>query len=473
MNTTDTTDTTADRVAEQVRAWVSAHRVEVLGELAAWVRVPSVSSTGEGFPAATASAAEMLSRNGFAAEVLDCGGRPTVVGRRDADGTAEADGAGAAPHVLVYGHYDVQPAGPLDAWSSPPFDPEIRDGRMFGRGTADNKGQHLAQVLGSRALREIDVGTPCRLTVLLDGEEEIGSPHLGAALDRLTARPDLVLWSDGPVHASGAWCVSLGVRGIAIFTLTARGAEHPLHSGHWGGVAPDPAWELVQALATMRAPDGSCLVDGLEDTAVALSPGELAALQALPLDLPAVLAEAGVRQLAPPVDRGFYQRLTRPTFTLNSLTCHDTDDHRTIIPTVATARCDIRMVADQRSDQVFDAIRRHLEHHAPGIEFTPVESMEPSRTLPETAWTQTLLRAAEAGYGTRPLLVPAMGGSLPIAVLGERLDVPMYGLPFANVDERNHAADENLVVDMFLAGITAAATVQWALAHEAVAPGRE
>ncbi|WP_353648177.1 M20/M25/M40 family metallo-hydrolase [Nakamurella sp. A5-74] len=453
-------DQSGSATVEAVRQWVADHRDEVLAELAAWVAVRSVSSSGEGFPEATDAAREMLARNGFDARIVPTDGHPAVIGELSG---VDPD----APHVLVYGHYDVQATGPRELWSSDPWETEIRDGRIFGRGTADNKGQHLAQILAIRALREVGAPSPCRLTLVLDGEEEIGSPHLPAVLDTITDRPDLSLWSDGPVHASGRWTVSLGVRGIVIFTLTARGATSgPLHSGHWGGVAPNPAWRLVQLLATMRSPDGVSLVEGLEDGVLPLTAAEQDALAALPLDLPTALASAGITDLEPPAALTYYQRLTRPTFSINSLTCHDTQDHRTIIPDTATARCDIRMVGGQRSAHVIEALRAHVQRYAPDIELEAAESMEPARTLPESRWTQAVLAGALAGFGEEPVLTPALGGSLPIAALADAFDIPSYGLPLANVDERNHAPDENLMVEMFLAGITAAAAVNLALATE-------
>src|SRR5262252_9535330 len=232
-----TTRAVLDRVSE----WVAAHREESITQWADWIRQPSASSDGTGFPAATEHGADLVRRSGLTPEVIETGGRPLILGH-------SPDGPPGTPHVLIYGHYDVQPPGPLGEWHTPPFEPGIRDGRMYGRGTGDNKGQHLAQLLALRALRET-AGTgalPCRVTFVLDGEEEIGSPNLAAAIGALfgpgtLSRPDLGVWSDGPVHESGRATVVLGVRGVVTFELRASGANSPLHSGNWGGVAPNPA----------------------------------------------------------------------------------------------------------------------------------------------------------------------------------------------------------------------------------------
>ncbi len=443
---------------DDVAGWVRAHDAELLAELAAWVAQPSVSSTGEGMAGAAAHGAELLRRSGLAPEVVPTGGWPTLIGT--------APGPPGAPHVLVYGHYDVQPPGPLHEWASPPFTPDFRDGRVYGRGTGDNKGQHLAQLLALRALRELTGRLPCRVTVLLDGEEEVGSPHLPAVVRQRVAAdpPDLVLWSDGPVHESGRPSVVLGVRGVLAFELRARGASAVLHSGNWGGIAPNPAWRLVHALATMRAPDGRVLVEGFADGVEPPSPGERAALDRLPVELSAVLADIGASAPEPPVDRGFADRLVAPTFTINSLSCEDTPEHRTVIPNVAVARCDVRLVGGQRGDRVLAALRAHLAVHAPDVELVAGATVEPSRTLPESRWTEAVLAGAAAGLGEPPVLVPALGGSLPIAAFTDGLGVPCYGLPLANVDERNHAPNENLELRWFRRGVVAAAAVHRAIA---------
>jgi acetylornithine deacetylase/succinyl-diaminopimelate desuccinylase-like protein len=448
-------------VLDRVSEWVAAHQQESITEWADWIRQPSVSSDGTGFPAATGCGADLVRRSGLTSEVVETGGRPLILG-------TSPDGPADTPHVLIYGHYDVQPPGPIADWHTPPFEPEIRDGRMYGRGTADNKGQHLAQLLGLRALQEVSGSLPCRVTVLLDGEEEIGSPSLAGAIRRrfpqgAGGHPALAVWSDGPVHESGQSTVVLGVRGVVSFQLRLTGAVAPLHSGNWGGIAPNPAWRLVHLLASMRAPDGTTLIDGAHDGITPLSPGEQAAFDAMPADIAQVLRDLGVDAMEPPAGLGYHQRLSRPTFTINSLTCEDTADHRTIIPNVAVAKCDMRLVGGQRTADVKSAIRRHVARRDPAVEVTFGAAMEPHRTLPESRYTQTVIRGARAGLGEEPLLTPALGGSLPIAEFGDALGIPCYGIPFANPDERNHAPNENMEVERFLRGIRGAAGVLLAL----------
>ena len=408
--------------------------------------------------AATEYAVQLVRSCGLTPSVVQTGGWPLVTGH--------AAGPPGSPHVVIYGHYDVQPPGPLQEWASPPFEATVRDGRMYGRGTGDNKGQHLAQLLALRALHEVGDGPPCTVTVLLDGEEEIGSPNLEATLAGLRSEldADLVLWSDGPVHDSGEPTVVLGVRGIVSFEIVVRGAAAPLHSGNWGGVAPNPAWELVWLLATMRSPDGRITVDGFDAGAMPLGPAERRALDALPADVDAALAQAGLDRMDVPADRPFHDRLALPTFTINSLTCLDGGDHRTVIPSTAVAKCDLRLVGGQRGETAIAAVQAHVARHLPHAELRLTRGvMEASRTPPDSPYTEVIVDAMTSAYGRRAVLLPMLGGSLPVAALSDGLGLPCYGVPLANADERNHAPNENLELDRFHQGIVGCAAVLTAL----------
>jgi acetylornithine deacetylase/succinyl-diaminopimelate desuccinylase-like protein len=408
----------------------------LVDELVAYLRQPSVSVTNEGITEMGELAVAEMRRAGLDAAVLPTPGHPAVVGR--------IDGPPGTPRVLIYGHYDVQPPGPLDEWTSPPFEPTIRDGRIYARGAGDNKGQHLAHLMALRLLT--DEGRrrpPCSVTVLLDGEEEVGSPNLAALVDRHRdlLGCDLAVWSDGPVHESGRWCVLFGVRGIVKFDLVATDAATALHSGNWGGVAPNPLWTLVHLLATMKDATGRITIDGFHDDVRSLSDAERAALERLPVDPEAVRAELGLRRFDAPADRPYLERATAwPTLTVNGI--DGGDRRRTMIPARAVAGCDVRLVPDQDPDRVVELIRSHVRTHAPEVEMANVQTMWPSRTPVDGPFTEPVVRAMTAVQGEPPLLVPALGGSLPDYVFTRILGVPSLGLPFANADEANHAPDE-------------------------------
>ncbi|MBL1098600.1 M20/M25/M40 family metallo-hydrolase [Streptomyces coffeae] len=425
-------------------ALVHERQDELLAGLMEYLSQPSVSATGEGFPDATDRALEEVKRAGLTPSVLDGGGRPLVVGHRA--------GPEGAPHVLIYGHYDVQPTGPRELWDSDPFVPVLRDGRIWGRGTGDNKGQHYAHLQALRLFDTYAGGLPCTVTVLLDGEEEIGSPTLADTLSAHRERfdCDLVVWSDRSVHESGEWCVSHGVRGMLRLRLRATGPSRPLHSGNFGNVAPNPAWRLVQALASLKDPSGRVLVEGFDDGREPLSDADRAAFAALPLDLPEVLGDIGLTEMDPAFDGlSFYERLAdRPTLTINGITSGDTC--RTIIPDTAEAGIDIRLTAGHDPQAVFERVAAHLRTHAPDVTLTKLGGVPASRTPIDNPHTPKVARAISRVTGRDPLLIPAYGGTLPDWIFTGILGVPSIGLPLANHDQANHAPNENLRVDYFL-----------------------
>lgn len=450
------------RPVDTVSEYVAANRDELLRALLDYISQPSISVSGEGVAEAAELAAELMRAAGLDPQILPTPGAPLVVGR--------APGPPDSPHVLIYGHYDVQPPGPLEQWISPPFGPEVRGGRVYGRGSGDNKGQHLAHLLALRILTETADGPPCPVTVILDGDEEVGSPHLAwaAAEYRDMFSADLALWSDGPVHDSGRAIVALGVRGVVTFEVRVRGPKQAMHSGNWGGVAPNPAWRLVELMSSMRDPTGRVLIEGFYDDVWELTSAERRELESLPVDLGGIIATLGTSALESPADRGLAERLAAwPVLSINSLSCDDANDHRTVIPSVAIARCDVRLVEGQRTARVCELIRAHIARVAPDAEFLAGHGMEPSRTRLDTPYLSAVLAGTAEGSGEEPLIVPSLGGSLPLGVFTGLLGLPCYGVPFANVDEANHAPNENFELRRFYNGIVTSAAILTSLAqHE-------
>jgi acetylornithine deacetylase/succinyl-diaminopimelate desuccinylase-like protein len=448
---------TATPTASLARSLVREHRDALVERLLDYLRQPSVSATGEGFPEATDRAAREMRLAGLDVEVIDTPGRPAVLGRRS--------GPPGTPTVLLYGHYDVQPAGPRDLWRTEPFEPVVADGRIWGRGSGDNKGQHFAHLQALRFLTEEAGGVPCSVKVILDGEEEVGSPHLPLVVERhrddLAA--DVVLWSDGPVDESGRWCVLHGVRGLVGVRLVAEGANRALHSGNYGNVAPNPAWSLVRALASLRDADGRVAVAGFADDVEPIGEAERAAIAQLPLDLDRVLADIGLPAMDPAYDGlDYFERLvTTPTLTINGIDTGDT--RRTIIPHEASARLDARLVAGQDPERVFRVIADHIRAVAPEVDVTMEIAVPPSRTPIDNPYTRVVADAVREVTGESPLLVPALGGTLPDYVWTRDLGVPSLGLPIANIDESNHGPNENLEVDRYLTGIALSMTTLAAL----------
>lgn len=439
------TASTLDEILARVEAQAGTH----VDRLIEYLRHPSISAWGEGIAEVAAILVAALDRLGFAAEAVPTAGHPMVLGRRD--------GPPGAPTVLLYGHYDVQPPDPLEAWTTPPFEPAIRDGRIWARGAGDNKGQHFAQLLAIEAILAACGTLPCSIIVLLEGEEEIGSPHIVSFVEqhRDRLRADLVVTADGPLHASGRPIVTLGVRGVATFELRCRHANRDVHSGNYGGVVPNPLWTLVHLLATMRTPDGRITIDGLHDAVVAPTAAERAVVAKLPVDVDGLKRDLGLPRLDEPADRPLHDRLMfHPTLTINGLHGgYGGPGSKTVLPHEAVVKCDIRLVEAQTPDDVLAKVAAHVARFAPEVEFVPLHGMLPSRTPLDAPFTGLICRAVEAAQGVEPLLYPCLGGSLPDYVFTKVLGIPAYVIPYANADEANHAPNENISIRCFINGI--------------------
>jgi len=434
---------------------VDRQRERSIERLIEYVRQPSISAQGIGIAEVAALLHAFLTRLGFDTRLVETPGWPVVVGRWDH--------APGAPTVLLYGHYDVQPPDPIERWISPPFEPTIREGRLYARGVGDNKGQHFAQLLALESLLAVDGRLPCNVVVALEGEEEIGSPRMAdfVRANRDLLRADLVITSDGPVHESGRPTLMFGVRGIVSFELRARGANRDLHSGNFGGIAPNPIWTLVHALASLKDEHGRVLIDGFYDRVIAQTPLEQAALAALPLDLPRAMRDLGLTRLDAPAERGYFERLSAwPTLTINGLHGgYGGAGSKTVLPCEAFAKCDIRLVEAMTVEDTFARVKAHLARHAPEVEVIPTGGMEPSRTPLESPFTAPIRQGLADVHGEDPVLVPAMGGSLPDYVFTKILGVPAFTVPYANHDEANHAPNENLELWRFIAGIKTGAAM--------------
>ena len=425
--------------------------------LLAYVARPSISAHGVGIGETADWLLAYLQEMGMEARLLTGAGWPFVYGRRNG-------GDAHAPTVLLYGHYDVQPPDPLDEWVSPPFEPQIRDGRIWGRGVGDNKGQHFAQLLAIESWLAVAGKLPCNVIVLLEGEEEVGSPHIAECIRThrdLLADVDLVITADGPIHESGHPCIKFGPRGVATFTLQVTHANQDFHSGNWGGVAPNPIWTLIHLLASMKDEQGLITIDGFYDNVLPPTPAELAAIDALPIDITEIMHKAGLTRLDEPQARPFHDRLSFwPTFTINGFhSGYGGPGSKTVLPHTAMVKCDIRLVEAQRVDEIFAKVEAHIKAHAPEVEFIRQGGMDPSKTPLESPFTVPLRQAYVAAQGEEPLLVPAMGGSLPDYVWTKILGVPSFQTPYANHDEANHAPNENMEVDLFIKGIKTGAAM--------------
>tara|TARA_Y100001951_G_scaffold12339_2_gene7887 strand:+ start:916 stop:2280 length:1365 start_codon:yes stop_codon:yes gene_type:complete len=439
----------------QIFDHIEANADSFLTRMMDYVSHPSISAQNVGIREVANLLVKQLGELGMQAELVETDGHPFVLGRRDVDP--------AKPTVLLYGHYDVQPPEPLEAWLSPPFEPTIRDGKVYARGVGDNKGQHFAQLLAIESHLAVTGTLPCNVIFLLEGEEEIGSPQIASFVekhaDRLDA--DLVVTSDGPLHESGAPVIVCGVRGMASFELRSKTAKRDTHSGNFGGVMPNAIWKLVNLLSTMKDPDGQITIEGLTEPVIPPTNLERAATERLPLDVEAIKAELGLTELDAPIDRAYWDRLMfHPTLTINGFHGgYGGEGSKTVLPCEAFVKCDIRLVEPLTPEYVFDRIRAHVEKHAPDVEFVPLNGMLPSKTPMDSPYMVPLRDAILDARGVEPLVYPTVGGSLPDYVFTKVLGKPAFVIPYANADEANHAPNENLEIVRFIDGIRTGAAL--------------
>lgn len=445
----------ADPQLSQIFDHIEANRDSFIARVMDYVRHPSISAHNIGIREVAAILVETLQGLGMEAEAVPTKNHPMVLGRRDVSPDK--------PTVLLYGHYDVQPPDPLELWTSPPFEPTIRDGRIYARGIGDNKGQHFAQLLAIESHLAVHGTLPCNIIFLLEGEEEIGSPQIADFVkqhrDRLKA--DLVVTSDGPLHESGLPVITFGVRGVASFELRSKTASRDVHSGNFGGVVPNPIWKLVQLLATMKNAQGEITIDGINEPVIPATNYEREAVSKLPLDLDQVKADLGLSELDGPIERGYFDRLMfHPTLTINGFHGgYGGPGSKTVLPCEAFVKCDIRLVEPLTPDYVFDKVQAHIERHAPDVEFIRRNGMLPSKTPMDSPFAAPIKRAIEAARGVEPLLYPTVGGSLPDYAFTKYLRTPSFVVPYANADEANHAPNENLELVRFIDGIRCGAAL--------------
>jgi len=435
---------------------IDAEREGAVERLIDYLRHPSISAHNIGIRAVADRLVGMLTAMGLETTAVPTAGHPMVVARWS--------GAPGKPTVLLYGHYDVQPPEPLEAWTTPPFEPAIRDGRIFARGVADNKGQHLAQILAIEAHLKVHGRLPCNVILLLEGEEEVGSPHIAEFIrtqrDMLTV--DLAITADGQMHPSGRPNLKFGSRGVISFELRVRHAKRDVHSGNFGGVVPNPLWTLVHLLASMKDAHGNITIDGFHDAIIPPSIEEREAAGRLPLDLPEFKRSLGLDRLDLPTDLPFYERLSfHPTLTLNGIHGgYGGPGTKTVLPHEAVAKCDVRMVAAQDPTDIAAKIAAHVARHAPEVEFICNDKgMYPSKTPMNTTLAQPIQRAITAAYGTEPLLYPSGFGSLPGYVFTDILGVPAFVVNYANADAANHAPNENMTLECFHNGVRCGAAI--------------
>jgi acetylornithine deacetylase/succinyl-diaminopimelate desuccinylase-like protein len=435
--------------------FIERDRDRLVEELLELIRIPAVA--GEGGPPIGQMAqrtAAKCEEAGLAARIEETGGHPVVYA---------SGGPDDAPFTLLtYGHYDVFPVTDQPGWDTEPFEPVISGDRIYARGAGDNKGQFLAHLNALQWWQREAGGLPIKVKVIIEGEEEVGSPHLPEFIERCRDEldADLCVYSDGPMLPGDQPSMLFGVRGALVMEFHAAGARTPLHSGNFGGVVANPILELARVFAAMIAPNGDVRVPGVEKGLPEVIPAERAALDRLEFDAAGFREQTGVEPLPVRFAEPFYERLLyKPSFNISGITGGYTGQGaKTLIPTSAMAKVDMRLVGDQDPDEVLAAIGRFVEEHDfSGVEVRKLFSQPASRTPLDHPYADLVERAVADGFGRPPARVPSLAGTTPDYVFTKLLGVPSIMLPFAPSDEHHHAPNESMKISLFLGGMRASA----------------
>jgi acetylornithine deacetylase/succinyl-diaminopimelate desuccinylase-like protein len=415
-----------------------------LAELSALCRVPSVSARHEGVDECAALVCDLLASRGFRAEVIPSDGHPIVL--------AHAEGANPDRTMLLYNHYDVQPPEPLELWESPPFQPEVREGKLFARGAKDDKGELVSRLAAIDALLAVDGRLPCNLTWLVEGEEEVGSPNLPAFVERHAGqlRCDGAIWEEGGTDAEGRPQLTLGARGMLYVELGVRALSRDGHSGN-ANLIPNGAWRLVWALATLKGPDERVRIPGFYDRIRPLTERQRQLLGTLPSQEAAVKESFGLdRLLLGRTGDAVNSAPFEPTCNIAGLTAgYQGEGSKTVIPAVASAKVDFRLLPDQDPMEVASLLRRHLDEQGFGDVGIKVDSGERAALVDaDDPVVRLAAETAEEVYGVPAVLVPMSGGTTPKYLFTEKgvpVVTPGVGFGASNLA---HSPNENVrIVD--------------------------
>jgi acetylornithine deacetylase/succinyl-diaminopimelate desuccinylase-like protein len=442
--------------------FINTNRDRYIEELKEYLAIPSISALpehGEDLKAcAEWTAAEMGNVGLENVRLIETPGNPVVYG--------DWLKAENAPTILFYGHYDVQPVDPLDLWESPPFEATVREGEIYARGAADDKGQVFMHLKAVEACLRQDGRLSANIKFILEGEEEIGSTHLDDFVrdhkNELAA--DVVVISDSPMFDRGVPSICYGLRGLTYFQIDLRGSNTDLHSGSFGGAVANPAFVLAQILNQMKDRGGRVKIPGFYDNVRPLRDEERAEFAKLPFNERRYRNELGAPKLFG--ERGYttLERVWgRPTFEINGLLSGFTDaGAKTVIPAVAMAKVSMRLVADQEPDNIavlFEEYLRKVTPRTVELSLTRMHGGRPWMTDFDNPFVQAAGRAIEKGFGRQPVF-NREGGSIPVvATFQEVLGLPSVLFGVGLPDENAHAPNEKLDLGNFHKGIIASAVL--------------
>ncbi|WP_153720775.1 dipeptidase [Sporosarcina cascadiensis] len=441
---------------ESADQYFTKNRERHMNELKTFLSIPSISALSE-HQADMQKAAEWL-----ADECKETGLENVSIEETAGQPVVYADWLHAEnqPTILIYGHYDVQPVDPLHLWETPPFEPAIRDNKLYARGASDDKGQVFMHIKAIEALMQLNGRLPVNVKLMIEGEEEIGSPSLEAYIkenqEKLAA--DLIVISDTGMYAPGQPAICYGLRGLAGVQIDVKGPKGDLHSGLYGGGVQNPIHALTEILASFRDKEGTIAIDGFYDDVRDLMEEERAGWAALDFDKEAIMKEVGVKELTGEPGYSYTERVwARPTLEINGVFGGFSGEGiKTVLPSEAGAKITCRLVPDQDPDDIISKLKAHIAEHEPvgcTVTVTEFDKGKPYLTPYDHEVIQAAGRAYEKVYGV-PTVYTRGGGSIPIvAAFDEILNLPVVLMGFGLDTENFHAPNEHFHLENFDKGL--------------------
>ena len=433
---------------EKIDSFIDSNLERSIAELSRLCAQPSVAAQNWGLEECAGLVADMLAARGFSVQVMPTGGAPVVFGERAGRGDKT---------LLFYNHYDVQPPEPLELWDSPPFEPTLRDGKMYARGVSDDKGHITSRLFAIDALLDAHGDLPCSIKFIVEGEEETSSLHLHDFVrenrDLLSA--DACIWEFGAVDQRDVPIQYAGMRGICYVELSVSTAKIDVHSGLGGSIFPNAAWRLVWALGSLKGPDERIRIPGFYNSVVPPSERDRQYMEALPDPAEEYKGRYGVEGFLGDIAGGadlWIAEVFEPTCTICGLNSgYQGPGSKTVLPARASAKVDFRLVPEQRPEQVLEGLRKHLD--AGGFEdvaITYLGGEPPGRTDPDDAFIQLVCQTAQPVYGHAMQVMPMIGGSGPNYPFIHHLKLPVATAGLGYPGTQAHAPNENMRIDLYV-----------------------
>jgi len=434
----------------KIDQYLEDHFDKSIAELSKLCAQPSVAAQNLGLEETAAMVVEMFTARGFQTEIIPTEGAPVVYAERQGRGDRT---------LLIYNHYDVQPAEPLELWDSPPFEPTLRDGKLYARGVSDDKGHLVSRIFAIDALLDADGELPCNIKFVVEGEEEVGSVHLPEFVKNNTEKlaAEACIWEFGSVDHREVPIQYLGLRGICYVELSVETAKTDVHSGIGGSILPNSAWRLVWALGTLKGPDEVIRIPGYYDSVAPPTERDRALMAALPEIAAEYKKRFGVQSFLKGLEGGVDLRMEEafpPTCTICGLTSgYQGAGSKTVLPAKASAKVDFRLAMGQTIAGVLDGLRAHLDAEGfSDVEITFLGGGPAAKTDPDDPFVELVVSTAEEIYGSRMEIVPMIGGSGPNSAFQHYLNLPIVTAGVGHPESGAHAPNENLRLDLYLKG---------------------